>query len=515
MKELAVLLVLAFAMLIGIAACSGEDNGRIAEEDPGQVDEGNGQQYGRRGAVTYQVDEETSMTITVSPPPTLLVEPAEIAAALVDPDSINLGVWSLVYSLGIGVYEPDGTVVLQGAETGVDDFWLYDLQIPQLANAAYTPSSFSQFYELVATVFDLSYPWGGGEMDMATMRSLYWAEYQALDQDLPDDPSFLAVLFAGMGLDLGWSNPDPELTRLQEILLLLDGFTDSGASEVQSIRSGHLQMSRSDGYAWWCERNPGACRDPEPDQEKYDICITRSQDAAVAAKFGRAIVLKLLKIGLDKYKSPFDLVDAMMMDSDIKRSVHVLPSTTHVKECPSSSPTVIAHATISILGDSDVAKTIAECGRQAGAIPGAGATLSLFDGSVPIPSVPTFWTLSGPGVSRVETIRKDTKTDMSGRAEMELAPRTTNECEGDLLKDEVIVSAQFSTEALVIALRGAGWTDLLAAMVTSVTQGRHEHSFVVQYRLDKDNPDHPGYTSQFGDTWTVPRVYRAGDSLGW
>ena len=169
-------------------------------------------------------------------------------------------------------------------------------------------------------------------------------------------------------------------------------------------------------------------------------------------------------------------------------------------------PLVTATATLTIGGDSDVAEIIAECGRQAGLVPGRFLEYST---GQPIPSVPVEWDISGPGLSRVLESDWDIETDMDGRARMVVGPRTTNECEGDLLQDEVNIDVTFNTEILVTFLRGANVTDAMAVLINRLARFSDwsESSFYVEYRLD--------YSPQPSANRTLPRTYSAGDSLGW
>ena len=76
--------------------------------------------------------------------------PEEAAAALLDPNRVEEGVWFLLRGLGIGVYTGDGYQVLAGSETGPQDFWIYDFEVPLMVRMAQEPSRpFSEFLPLL------------------------------------------------------------------------------------------------------------------------------------------------------------------------------------------------------------------------------------------------------------------------------------------------------------------------------------------------------------------------------
>ncbi len=513
------LLILVFGVLVGLAGCSGSggddsDDGSGEEmediQDNGDNGDNGEEDYEpEQGTVSYQLGDDTSMVISLSPPQTLLVEPSEIAEALDDPSTMNLGVWSLVYSLGIGVYRPDGMVVLQGAETSEDDLWLYDRQIPQLAKAATVRSSFSRYYEKVAETFEFRYG-----INAEAMLALYATEYTVWNDD-----SFLAVLFESMGLN--FYEEDPELTQLQELLLFWDGFIEAdgyetaGTTAVTPMAIDHLPPDVPDAIGeFFCQRNPEKCRPPEPDQERYNICIDDAALSSAVKNHGSGVIVGWISKTAGYFKSVVDFTDALLMDGDITRHIWVDTRSTHVMECPVSSPLVTATATLTIGGDSDVADIIAECGRQAGLVPGRFLEYST---GQPITSVPVSWDVSGPGLSRVLESDWDIETDMYGQARMIVGPRTTNECEGDPLQDEVNIDVTFNTEILVTFLRGANVTDAMAVLINRMARFSDwsETSFYVEYRLEEDDPDHPDYSPQPSASRTLPRTYSAGDPLGW
>src|SRR6187200_1500856 len=66
----------------------------------------------------------------------VLAEPEAVAGLLADPSRRGDGVVSLLASLGIGIYTPDGHQILQGSESSSDDFFLYDFEVPLLESMA-------------------------------------------------------------------------------------------------------------------------------------------------------------------------------------------------------------------------------------------------------------------------------------------------------------------------------------------------------------------------------------------
>jgi hypothetical protein len=141
-------------------------------------------------------------------PATLDPSPESAAAALLDPSRVEEGVWFLLRGLGIGVYTGEGAQVLAGSETSPKDFWLYDFEVPLLVRLAQEPSKpFSEFQPLLNDL--------GLKSSQEENLKLYKDVYDA------NSSAYLARLFASMGLLF---EGDPQITPLQEWLLLLDTF---------------------------------------------------------------------------------------------------------------------------------------------------------------------------------------------------------------------------------------------------------------------------------------------------
>ncbi len=177
----------------------------------------------------------TSLQLTV--PPSLDASPEVAAAALVDPNRVEEGVWYLLRGMGIGVYTGDGKQVLAGSETGPKDFWIYDFEVPLLARLAKEPSM--PFSEFQVQLSDL-----GLKSGQVEVLRLYNDVYAA------NPSAYLARLFVSMKLQF---EGDPEITPLQEWLLLLDTFippnpsTATGQAEPSRMSyagAGVLALSR-------------------------------------------------------------------------------------------------------------------------------------------------------------------------------------------------------------------------------------------------------------------------------
>ena len=155
-----------------------------------------------------------SVTSTPLDRQSLIKTAAETARLLADPAQAEAGIWSLLANLAIGVYTPKGHQVLAGSETSQQDFWLYDFEVPILADMAGSmPQAFSRYHALLS---GLGYP--GSVADLAALYRAAYAEHPQ---------SFEAQLFSAMGLDFSAA---PDLTRLQSWLLLLDSFVPPNGS---------------------------------------------------------------------------------------------------------------------------------------------------------------------------------------------------------------------------------------------------------------------------------------------
>ena len=175
-------------------------------------------------------------------------EPAEVAlsigetiAALKEPAQAELGVWSLLANLGIGVYTPDGRQIMPGSERGEGEFWLYDFEVPALAAMAGGDAApFGQYAEMLV---ELGYP-GTTEALLATYRRIY-AQHA-------DNP--LVQILEGTGLKY---SEDASLTPLQEWLLLLDTFVPPNGAPGSAIGTGGV-LRRAAGLP--------------PDRRRQGIC---------------------------------------------------------------------------------------------------------------------------------------------------------------------------------------------------------------------------------------------------
>jgi hypothetical protein len=183
-----------------------------------------------------------SFQLTV--PTSLEASPEVAAAALVDPDLVEEGVWFLLRGLGIGVYTGDGEQVLAGSETGPNDFWIYNFEFPLMVRLAMEPSRpFSEFHPQLHDA--------GLESSQEETLKLYKDVYEA------SSSAYLARLFVAMGLDF---EGDPEITPLQEWLLLLDTFLPPNASA--STGQGEPLWVRFGGMGMMAPSLQGAARGP-------------------------------------------------------------------------------------------------------------------------------------------------------------------------------------------------------------------------------------------------------------
>ena len=90
-------------------------------------------------SVVDRLDTPSSLSVSIpAPPPAAQIKlsPTETADALADPERAEIGVWSLLANLGIGVYTGDGEQIFAGSELSEHDFWLYDFELPLLAHLA-------------------------------------------------------------------------------------------------------------------------------------------------------------------------------------------------------------------------------------------------------------------------------------------------------------------------------------------------------------------------------------------
>jgi hypothetical protein len=157
-------------------------------------------------AMSQEADPGRPFQLTV--PATLEASPEQAAAAIMDPNRVEQGVWFLLRGLGIGVYTGDGQQILAGSETGPQDFWLYDFEVPLMVRMTQEPSRpFSEFLPLLTEL--------GWKSGLEETLKQYQEGYAAN----PD--AYLVHFFAASGLLF---EGDPQITPLQEWLLLLDTF---------------------------------------------------------------------------------------------------------------------------------------------------------------------------------------------------------------------------------------------------------------------------------------------------
>lgn len=450
-------LMISLSVLLFMSGCSGGG---------GTGDSGGGGGTGDNG------NASTTAKVSLTPPPVLLSDPAEIAAALSKQETLNLGVWSLLEQLGIGVYTPEGDVVMQGAENTVDDFWLYDRQIPTLAAAALSkPTEFSKFHRMVTSHVST---------DITSAELL--AAYQEFYSNNPN--YFLAKLFTSMGLNF---TGDPKITRLQEVLLFLGGFAappqipapvSTPSSPVAGVKIA--KSFQQDSYNICMAGHVAA-------NKLSDGLIEGGKEAIIAAnikavnavreflskKFGERAA-GILSLG----KSAYDFVDAMFIDLDIQRTISVDKDKTHVSSCTNyPSPVVTAIAGIDISTGNDVGESVAKCGRL------AGMKLKGYGGRQAVPSVGVDWIVTGEGAALLDyTIDSSAQTDMYGQSKLVFTPKTTNQCDGQKKQLPVTVEAEFHTAPIIASMGDV--PQVLAGILTQVINNssfENTDTFNVEY----------------------------------
>ena len=159
-------------------------------------------------------------------PTEVALSPAQTAQMLRDPGQAQDGVWSLLANLGIGVYTGSGEQVMPGSEQGEDSFWLYDFEVPALANMAQGEPNFFDQYALQLEA--LGYEGSPQEL---------LGRYHDVYAGHPDHP--LVQILTSMGVDFA---PGTTLTPLQEWLLLLDTFVPPNRSNA-NLLSGRTHLA--------------------------------------------------------------------------------------------------------------------------------------------------------------------------------------------------------------------------------------------------------------------------------
>lgn len=168
----------------------------------------------------------SSRPIRTHDPTEAALPPAQTTRMLTDPEQAQDGVWSLLANLGIGVYTGSGEQVMPGSEQGEDSFWLYDFELPALANMAQgEPEPFDQYTLQLEAL--------GYEGSSQELLDLYRGVYAGH----PDHP--LVQILASMGVDF---RPGTTLTPLQAWLLLLDTFVPPNRSNA-SLQPGRPPLA--------------------------------------------------------------------------------------------------------------------------------------------------------------------------------------------------------------------------------------------------------------------------------
>jgi hypothetical protein len=169
--------------------------------------------------------EKPPSEFSIPAPPSaaqIKLSPIETADALTDPEKAGIGIWSLIANLGIGVYTGDGEQILPGSELSEHDFWLYDFELPLLAQMAQgDPRPFR-----ITTSRLTAVGFTGTTMDLTRI----YRDTYALNAD-----KFLVQLFNAMDVHF---REGIELTPLQEWLLMLDTFVPANGSTA--ARGGYL-----------------------------------------------------------------------------------------------------------------------------------------------------------------------------------------------------------------------------------------------------------------------------------
>ncbi len=143
----------------------------------------------------------------------VLAEPEKVAKMLTDPSQSQDGVISMLASLGIGVYTPDGQQILQGSERRDTDFFLYDFELPLLAAMAGGPTQ--PFSDLHAVLAREGYKGTASDLSLA---------FASAFRQHPE--GFIPRLFAALGV----SADQPDITPLESWLLLLSTLPPNQAS---------------------------------------------------------------------------------------------------------------------------------------------------------------------------------------------------------------------------------------------------------------------------------------------
>jgi hypothetical protein len=149
----------------------------------------------------------TGTTRPIAPPPGFdRLSAAVTAAALSDRARVDIGVWSMLSHLGVGVYSVAGRQVLAGSESNPRDFWISDTAVPVLERMALAPKiPFSRYIGYLHA--------HGAAQAEAEVLAAHAAAYAQ------QTGAFLVQLFNALHVQF---NGDPAISPLVEWLLLLD-----------------------------------------------------------------------------------------------------------------------------------------------------------------------------------------------------------------------------------------------------------------------------------------------------
>ncbi len=167
----------------------------------------------------------TTQPISTGPLPAPLLGSAdEIVAAMADPTQAEQVVVSMLQLLGIGLYEPDGSLIRRGTETSDADFFVFEPSARGLVNMLRDrgdPNEQMSFRDFHAALAGAGY--AGSAEDLATA---YASAYTAQ----PEAP--ISLLISALGpVDVEATLPSFELW-----LLLLDGFVrPNGAVPAMAV----------------------------------------------------------------------------------------------------------------------------------------------------------------------------------------------------------------------------------------------------------------------------------------
>lgn len=282
-----------------------------------------------------------------------LLDPAETAQLLADPAQAVDGVWSVLANLGIGVYTGDADQVLAGSETGPDDFWLYDFEVPILAQMALAqPEPFST-YHLFLSQFE-------PELTVEALAAAYADAYASHSE------AWQVRLLDALGVKFG---VEAEITPFVQWLLFVDAFVPPNGSA----------QTRSGGNALHLA---GLAAGPDRQDEICDQINAVATSPAWGAASTVDDLIGMVRSGAEfsggaaVYFSPVNLAHALMMSALVDTTLTV--SSNQVHQPHSDGPFLQTPSSIEIEATAkfllDVDK-LARCGLLVGLgfeIPDAG-----------------------------------------------------------------------------------------------------------------------------------------------